>query len=241
MLDKIDLSNSRTVTILVIVCILLFACIYVVVNKQNNLEGFAESVLETGDTVRLKDGLKGVMLGTTGSNNVNDYINSLMPAMSVIAYYGDTAPAGWQICDGKALKFANVNIIVQDNNNNDIYTPDLKGRVIIGVNPTTDTTNGISARKLKDNGGAETHTLSISEMPAHNHDIDYTNVGCKGTYCGTYSDGQINSTLSDAGATYKFPQALNNTKIKNSGGGQPHNNMQPYYVLNYIIKQPIKP
>jgi hypothetical protein len=67
------------------------------VNKQNNLEGFAESVLEFNDTVRLKDGLKSVILGTTGTNNANDYINSLIPARSVIAYDGHTAPTGWQI------------------------------------------------------------------------------------------------------------------------------------------------
>ena len=179
MLDKIDLGNSRTLTILLIVCILLFACIYVMVNKQNNLEGFAESVLESNDTVRLKDGLKSVMLGTTGTNNANDYINSLMPAMSVIAYNGDVAPTGWQICDGKPLKHTNGDSVLTADGNNFVNTPDLKGRVIIGVNPSINTTNSISVRRLGDTGGAEQHTLSISEMPSHNHNM----------YDWTYTDG----------------------------------------------------
>jgi microcystin-dependent protein len=228
MLDKIDLSNSRTVTILVIVCMLIFACIYVMVNKQNNLEGFAESVLEFNDTVRLKDGLKSVILGTTGTNNANDYINSLIPAMSVIAYNGDAAPTGWQICDGKPLKHTNGDPVLTADGNSFINTPNLKGRTIIGVNPSIDATNGISVRRLSETGGAEQHILSLQEMPSHNHNM----------YDWTYTNG---NTL--GGGLRAGGGGINNGLSTNAlqGENKPHNNMQPYYVLNYIIKQPIKP
>jgi len=227
MLDKIDLSNSRTLTILLIVCILIFACIYVMVNKQNDLEGFAESVLESNDTVRLKDGLKSVILGTTGTNNANDYINSLMPAMSVIAYNDDAAPTGWQICDGKPLKYTNGDPVLTADGNI-INTPNLKGRAIIGVNPSIDATNSISVRRLGDIGGTEQHTLSLQEMPSHNNNM----------YEWTYTDGSGGGGGLRAGGGGK-----NNGLSTNAlqGENKPHNNMQPYYVLNYIIKQPIKP
>jgi microcystin-dependent protein len=239
MLDKIDLGNSRTLTILIIVCILIFTCIYVMVNNQNNLEGFAESVLETGDTVRLKDGLKSVILGSgTSTNNANDYINSLMPAMTIVAYNGDAAPTGWQICDGKPLKYTNGDPVLSTDGNSFINTPNLKGRAIIGANPTVDTTNGISVRNKGESGGAETHKLTTQEMPSHNHNFSLRNdrIGCIGTNCG--AGGSPGGGLFYTRYNYVEPSSSGITE--NSGNTLPHNNMQPYYVLNYIIKQPSK-
>lgn len=240
MLDKIDLGNSRNLTLLLIICILIFACIYVMVNKQNNFEGFAESVLETGDTVRLKDGLKSVILGSgTSAGNASDFINSLMPAMSIVAYNGDNAPAGWQLCDGTRLKYTNGESVLTADGNNFINTPNLKGRVIIGANPNVDTTNGISVRNKGESGGSETHKLTTQEIPEHNHTFSSNNdrIGCIGTNCGA-------SGSPGGGLYYAFPYQYllppSSGQTGNVGGTAAHNNMQPYFVLNYIIKQPIK-
>lgn len=245
---NIDLGNTRTLTILAIVCILVFACIYVMVIRGNNLEGFAESVLAKGDTVRLVDGLKSVILGSgTSGGNANDYINSIMPAMSVIAYAGDTAPAGWQICDGSRLKYTNGDPVLTANGNDFINTPNLKGRVIVGVNPTADTANGLSVRNKGDTGGEEKHLLTIPEMPEHNHQASIAIWGAKffNSYEGSKKAGLITGywkpgVHQDSGVYEDVD--VNNTKyIAPSGNSLAHNNMQPFFVLNYIIKQPVKP
>jgi len=242
MLDKIDLGNSRTLTILIIVCILIFACIYVILNKQNNLEGFAESVLETGDTVRLKDGLKSVILGSgTSAGNASDYINALIPAMTIVAYNGDAAPTGWQICDGKPLNYTNGDSVLAADGNSFINTPNLKGRAIIGANPTVDTTNGISVRNKGEIGGAETHKLLPNEMPQHDHKISSSSIGCTGSGCNVAANGSGDIISSNYGSyIYTNPGGLEGQTITKAGNDEPHNNMQPYYVLNYIIKQPSK-
>ncbi len=80
-----------------------------------------------------------------------------------------------------------------------------------------------STYTIGDTGGEETHTLTVDEMPSHNHDGGIL----------------INNTVS-GGARYYFPASstTNGTNVSNSliigntGGGQAHNNMQPYIVVN---------
>ena len=74
-------------------------------------------------------------------------------------------------------------------------------------------------------GGAETVTLTISEMPSHSHNLAGSNfiawdVFPSGSFSITTGGGAFNTQAS----------------IPNTGGGQPHNNLQPSLVVNYIIK-----
>lgn len=74
-------------------------------------------------------------------------------------------------------------------------------------------------------GGSKTHTLTIAEMPAHSHDVDdYASL------TGTYAKGKW--FYADPGnGTFQ-----GTAKVKDAGGGQPHNNMQPYFVILKLIK-----
>lgn len=80
-------------------------------------------------------------------------------------------------------------------------------------------------------GGAERHTLDISQMPTHNHDFQVRQDSSSG---GNYLT-LANTSNSDEGT---WGTEGDNARILNKGGNQPHNNMQPYIVTLFIQKIP---
>jgi microcystin-dependent protein len=118
--------------------------------------------------------------------------------------------------------------------NKTIQVPDGKGKVIAGVD-AGGTTLSIGT-VIGNTGGAQTHTLSIAEMPAHNHDVtdpSHTHGGV-----GYSSQGVQGSTMQTMMEPYNATVAAAYTgiTIQNKGGGGAHNNVQPTLVMNYIIK-----
>ncbi len=99
--------------------------------------------------------------------------------------------------------------------------PDLRRRVTIGAGGTGSDTIG---NALGDTGGEEDHTLTVDEMPAHGHEF-HSNADAAG--------GSTIHTM--AGAANPAIDA-NQNPIANTGGSQPHNNMQPSAVVTKIIK-----
>ena len=95
-------------------------------------------------------------------------------------------------------------------------TPDLRSRFIYGGDGTN---NGAT-------GGEANVTLTVKNIPEHGHDY-YLDTTKQGT-------SKDRSWLVDAG-TIGASKGLRRT-TEPTGGGQPHNNMPPYYVLAYIMK-----
>lgn len=120
--------------------------------------------------------------------------------------------------------------------------PDLRGRVIVGRDAGQSEFD-----TLGEAGGAKTHTLTPDEMPVHTHVQDahnHTQDAHQHTVpvntsdgSGTMADrattsGSATISTGNATATNQPATATN----QDAGGGQAHNNLQPYVVLNWVIK-----
>lgn len=156
-----------------------------------------------------------------GSGDVS--ISGSAPTGTITMFAGSTAPSGYLICDGSAISrddYADLFTVIgttygTGDGSTTFNIPDFKGRVPVGFN-TSDT----AFDTLGETGGEKTHTLTVQEMPSHRH---ATRFG--GTAPGDGSGYQYSNT---DGTSTQIVQA--------EGGGQAHNNLQPYIVVNYIIK-----
>jgi microcystin-dependent protein len=100
------------------------------------------------------------------------------------------------------------------------------GRTTVGAGAG----NSLTPRILGQTLGEETHTLTVDEMPTHSHPVSWDGVPI----------GQNVSTPTTGGfmpgGLYAPNTGYAAVNVLNSGGSQPHNNMQPSLVVNYIIK-----
>jgi microcystin-dependent protein len=180
---------------------------------------------------------------------------SAIPAGSVIAYGGATAPNGWLLCDGSAISrttyaalFAAVSTTYGAGDGSTTFNvPDLRGRVIAGqddmggssANRLTNQTGGLDGDTLGATGGSETHTLTSAQMPAHTHTATVTDPGHTHTTPtndgGSRADGASVTPTNSDGVT---GNATTGITVANSstGGDGAHNNVQPTLILNYIIR-----
>jgi microcystin-dependent protein len=138
---------------------------------------------------------------------------------------------------------------------NTFHLPDLRGRVPVG----TGTGSGLTNRLLGAIGGAETHTLLTSEMPAHTHSGTTDTSGAHShTHnannqfpgaCLAFRDGNNTRVNADSGQqeelnldasrALSIDSAGSHTHTfttGSTGSGSAHNYMQPFIVVNYIIK-----
>ncbi len=143
------------------------------------------------------------------------------------------APRGWAYCDGQILPI---------NQNQSLYSllgttyggdgrtsfalPDLRSRTPIHVS---------DGHRQAQKGGAETVTLTAAEIAAHTHAV-------KASSDPADSNRPAGRVLAQSigGDIYRNPEAGSTTALRsgtvtNAGGGQAHDNMQPYLTLGFVI------
>jgi microcystin-dependent protein len=137
-------------------------------------------------------------------------------------------PRGWATCDGQFLAiaqnqalFALLGTTYGGNGTQNFALPDLRSRAPIHTGPIN--TQGARA-------GEEAHTLILSEIPAHNHTHNASSATA--TLAIPTSNAFGNSSVNDYAAQNNGATA---PSLDPSGGGQPHNNLQPYLTLNFSI------
>lgn len=168
------------------------------------------------------------------------------PFLGQISIFAGTfAPRGWALCDGQLLSisqnaalFSILGTSFGGNGQSNFALPDLRGRV--PVHPGTGP--GLSPYVLGQNGGAENVTLLSTQMPPHNHLVGVSNAAGTATDPTNGLVAQINTGTARAPITTAMgfappPQTgtMNPTAVSAAGGGQPHENIQPFLCVNFII------
>ena len=139
-------------------------------------------------------------------------------------------PKGWAFCNGQLLPinqnqalFSILGTTYGGDGRVNFALPDFRGRVPIYQG------QGFTEGQA---GGQEFHTLIMGEMPAHNHFLQANSSAANKAI-------PTNNFLANVSTKVYGPVAnlttLNPSSVTNTGGSQPHENRQPFLVLNFII------
>jgi microcystin-dependent protein len=146
------------------------------------------------------------------------------------------APKGWAMCNGQFLPinqnqalFSLLGTMYGGNGQTTFALPNLQGQVPIHI--------GSEFNVEGEAAGESTHTVIQSEMPTHIH------LGVASTVQAAQGSGSTPTNtkiLGGARASFLYGPfqgltAMDPREISNTGGSQPHDNMQPYLVLNFCI------
>lgn len=153
---------------------------------------------------------------------LNVKVTDTLPVGTIIPYAGATIPSNYMKCEGQELSRIEYDILFSaigttygaGDGTTTFNLPNLKGRIITGVD-----SNDTDFDVLGETGGEKTHKLTIQEIPSHSHQFLFDQT--PGSNIDAVQVGGSSAWLKDT---------------TSRGGDQPHNNLQPYIVLNYIIK-----
>ena len=164
------------------------------------------------------------------------------PTGSIVAFAGDAAPDGWLICDGRSLatqSYPALAVVIGSSfgtsGTGTFKLPDLRGRFPLGSSSANEPGGAISAHPVAQNGGAETHTLTVEEMPSHGHNQRY-NTGQANGATGAYVAGLTYAASAARALRHENYTTQSAAPIASTGGDAAHNNMPPFLALNFIIK-----
>jgi microcystin-dependent protein len=170
-----------------------------------------------------------------------------VPLGGIIMWSGsaDAVPSGWALCDGRT--------------SNSRTTPDLRGRFIVGAGSGA---VGLTSRNVGATGGNEQTTLTVGQLPSHNHTVSgNTSEAGSHTHTARAPNNDVNSSgsqgypagnnhqafrSSDRGRDYAISSAAIdsagnhthsfNVTSGNTGNGEAFGNLPPFYALAFIMR-----
>ncbi len=162
----------------------------------------------------------------------------------IFMFAGNFAPAGWAFCNGQLMPISENEVLFQligttygGDGQSTFAMPDLRGRLPVHQGQG----GGLSSYILGQSGGTETVTLTTQQIPSHNH--FFLANGSQASSANpaanqTLANANINQTPNPM--PYVAYDGTNQVtmpgnSIVNTGGNQPHENVQPILTLNYCI------
>jgi microcystin-dependent protein len=150
-------------------------------------------------------------------------------------FAGNFAPVGWAFCNGAPLSIAEfsplftlIGTTYGGDGQASFALPDLRGRVPVHFGSGAGTTY-----LMGENGGVEQVTLTANQIPVHTHPLVVSgDQGQQGDPSGDLVGANPTVQLFRPGAATSAFDASAMTPV---GGSQPHENVQPYLTINYII------
>lgn len=178
--------------------------------NADTLNGKTEDMLSVANAEKL------------GGHTAEDFIRPKAGFIYPLA--GSVIPEGFLLCDGAEYGrtefpelFAAIGTIYGNGNGSTTFNvPNLQTRVPVGAG---------ESYELGAVGGETTHTLTVNEMPSHSHD----------TFAPEKTGSDWNYFISATASAVDTSNFIRVGTTNATGGSQPHNNMQPYTVVNYII------
>ena len=181
-------------------------------------------------------GYVGVQIGGESLVNLND----IQPTGSILPWAApalEPVPNGWLLCDGSILEqadFPDLFVVISDTYDTggesptQFRLPDLRGRTVIGLDGVTaGVLTGASRDDAGDTGGEEDHILTAGEVPDHDHTFDTV-----ATFVAPPAAPYVALTLPPSGPG-PGPTPVGPGSLPPNTA---HNNMQPFLVINFIIR-----
>ena len=153
-------------------------------------------------------------------------------------FAGNFAPAGWAMCDGQLLPVSENETLFQligttfgGDGQNTFAVPDMRGRLPVHAAAS----GGLTTRILGETFGTESVTVTLNQIPSHNHDILVsTGPGTQNSPSNGFLASSPNVRLYRP-APVSGGAALATGSFGPSFGSQPHENMMPFLCVHFII------
>jgi microcystin-dependent protein len=148
-------------------------------------------------------------------------------------------PSGWAQCDGQLMAISQNTALFSllgtnfgGNGTTNFALPNLQGNVSVGIGQG----NGLSQYVIGEQTGTETVTLLQSEMPSHNHTVHAEGGRAAATLETPVGNAWGKSGAGDTPYGSGSPDiTMSGLSTTVAGGSQPHNNLMPYLVVNFVI------
>lgn len=153
-------------------------------------------------------------------------------------FAGNFAPAGWMTCQGQILPISEYETLFNligttygGDGEQTFALPNLQGRAPIHMGNALSGTTYI----IGQSGGVETVTLSMQQMPGHSFGQGSSNVGTIAAPQPGVGPAKAVLDRQDINIYSDTTTGKTTANVPYIGGSQPHENMQPYLAINYII------